>query len=101
MLPPCGRFWDNNGKSWADGTSYSPGLRGSKEETPASRNVFGAILPNLPTLSLSNIMYETSCQSRFDAQYWMLGAGTLGRPRGMVWGGRREEGSGWGAHVYL
>jgi len=20
---------------------------------------------------------------------------------GMVWGGRREEGSGWGAHVYL
>ena len=26
----------------------------------------------------------------------MLGAGALGRPRGMVWGGRREEGSGWG-----
>ena len=21
--------------------------------------------------------------------------------RGMVWGGRREEGSGWGTHVYL
>ena len=41
-------------------------------------------------------MYETSCQSRFDAQYWILGAGALGRPRGMVWGGRREEGSGWG-----
>ena len=32
---------------------------------------------------------------------WMLGAGVLGRPRGMVWGGRREEGSGWGTHVYL
>ena len=31
----------------------------------------------------------------------MLGAGALGRPRGMVWGGRREEGSGWGIHVYL
>ena len=30
-------------------------------------------------------MYETSCQSRFDARYWMLGAGALGRPRGMVW----------------
>ena len=42
-----------------------------------------------------------SCQSRFDAQYWMLGAGALGQPRGMVWGGRREEGSGWGTHVYL
>ena len=46
-------------------------------------------------------MYETSCQSRFDARYWMLGAGALGRPRGMEWGGRREEGSGWGTHVYL
>ena len=46
-------------------------------------------------------MYEMSRQSRFDAQYWMLGAGALGGPRGMVWGGRREEGSGWGAHVYL
>ena len=48
-----------------------------------------------------NIIYETSRQSRFDAQYWMLGAGVLGRPRGMVWGAGREEGSGWGTHVYL
>jgi len=32
---------------------------------------------------------------------WMLGASALGRPRGMVWGGREEEGSGWGTHVYL
>ena len=39
--------------------------------------------------------------SRFDARYWMLGAGAPGRPRGMVWGGRREEGSGWGIHVCL
>ena len=31
----------------------------------------------------------------------MLGASALGRPRGMVWGGRREEGSGWETHVYL
>ena len=46
-------------------------------------------------------MYETSCQSRFDARYWMLGAGALGRPRGMVWGGRREEDLGWGTHVHL
>ena len=36
-----------------------------------------------------------SCQSRFDALYWMLGAGALGRPRGMVWGGRREYGGGF------
>ena len=46
-------------------------------------------------------MYETSCQSRFDARDWMIEADALGRPRGMVWGGRREEGSGWGTHVYL
>ena len=31
----------------------------------------------------------------------MLGAGALGGPRGMVRGGRREEGSGWGRRVYL
>ena len=24
-----------------------------------------------------------------------------GRPRGMVWGERKEEGSGWGPRVYL
>ena len=41
-----------------------------------------------------NIIYETSRQSRFNAQYWMLGAGALGRPRGMVQEGKGEEGSG-------
>ena len=34
------------------------------------------------------------------ARCWMLGAGALGQPRGMVWGGRREKCSGWGTHVY-
>ena len=34
-------------------------------------------------------------------RYRKLGAGALGWPRGMVWGGRREEGSGWGTLVYL
>ena len=48
-----------------------------------------------------NIIYEMSHQSRFDARYWNLGAGALGQPRGMVWGGMREEGSGWGIRVYL
>ena len=48
-----------------------------------------------------NIIYETRCQSRFNARYWMLGAGALGQPRGIVQGGRREEGSGWGTRVYL
>ena len=50
---------------------------------------------------MNSIIYETSHQSRFDARYWMLGAGALGRPRGIVRGWRREEGSGWGTHVYL
>ena len=29
----------------------------------------------------------------------VLGAGALGRPRGMGWGGRQKRGSGWGTHV--
>ena len=41
-----------------------------------------------------NIMYEMSHQSRFDARYWMLGAGALGRPRRDGMG--REEGGGFG-----
>ena len=42
-----------------------------------------------------NIMYETSRQSRFNARYWMLGAGALGRPRGRVGeGGGRRVGMG-------
>ena len=40
-------------------------------------------------------------ESKIYKEYWMLGVSALGRPRGMVWGGRREEGSGWGTHVYL
>ena len=48
-------------------------------------------------LNMYNIIYETSRQSRFDAQYWMLGAGALGRPRGMIWGGRRVQD---GEHMY-
>ena len=38
---------------------------------------------------------------RYEIHYYKDWAGALGRPRGMVWGGRREEGSGWGTHVYL
>ena len=40
-------------------------------------------------------------ESKIYKEYWMLEASALGQPRGMVWGGRREEGSGWGTHVYL
>ena len=50
--------------------------------------------------NMYNIICETNCQSRFDAWYRMLGAGALGWPRGMVWEGRWEGGSGWGTHVH-
>ena len=46
-----------------------------------------------------NTMYETSCHSRFDARYWMLGAGALDDPEGGY-----GEGGGWrvqdGEHMY-
>ena len=49
---------------------------------------------------MCNIIYETKRQSRFDAGYRMLGAGALELPRGMLWGGRLEGGSGWGTRVH-
>ena len=54
-------------------------------------------LISLQSIGLLSIFSSTTIQK----QYWMLGAGALGWPRGMEWGGRREEGSGWGTHVYL
>ena len=44
-------------------------------------------------------MYETSCQSRFDARYRMLGAGALDNPEGWYGegGGRRVQD---GEHMY-
>ena len=51
--------------------------------------------------NMYNIIYETSHQSRFDARYWMLGAGALGWLRGMVRREGRKEGSGWGTRVFL
>ena len=44
-----------------------------------------------------------SCMRRVASPGSMHDAGCLGlgRPRGRVWGGRREEGSGWGAQEYL
>ena len=46
------------------------------------------------------IICKTNRHSRFDAWDRVLGAGALGWPRGMVWGGRREGVSGWGTHVH-
>ena len=45
---------------------------------------------------------KISCMKRVASSGLMHDTGCLGGwPRGMVWGGRREEGSGWGTHVYL
>ena len=51
---------------------------------------------------------EISCMKRVASPGLMHDTGCLGlvhlwvgQPRGMVWGGRRGEGSGWGTHVYL
>ena len=43
-----------------------------------------------------NIINEMNHQSKFNAGYWLLGAGALGSPRGMDWGGRKEGGFGMG-----
>ena len=43
---------------------------------------------------------EIDRQSRFNAWGGVLGAGALGWPWGMGWGGRWEGGSGWGTHVH-
>ena len=50
--------------------------------------------------NMYNIICETNLQIRLDAWYTMLGAGALGWPRGMVWGGRWDGGSGWGTRVH-
>ena len=54
-------------------------------------------------MALKHVKYHVwnEMPVQVDARYWMLGAGALGPPRVMVWWGRREEGSGWGARVYL
>ena len=46
------------------------------------------------------IICEMNHQSRFNVWYRVLEAGALGWPRGMGWGGRWEEGSGWGTHEH-
>ena len=83
-------------------------MRDSKRDTDVQNSLLdsvgegeGGMICENGIEKMYNIIYETSRQFRFDSQYWMLGAGAMGGPRGMVWGGRREEGSGWGTHVYL
>ena len=59
------------------------------------------ISSSCPLLLLPSVFSSIYFWMTLNWCYWMLGAGALGQPRGRVWGGRREEGSGWGARVYL
>ena len=81
--------------TWAAQMRWVSGNRADRPAPPRCRVYTRAVLRFCLTSELE------SGQSRFNARYWMLGASALGRPRGMVWGGRREEGSGWGTYVYL
>ena len=55
--------------------------------------------PNTAQLGSGKI--ESQTQACLITKFWLLRTSALGQPRGMAWGGRREEGSGWGTHVYL
>ena len=49
------------------------------------------IISSMKQIASPGSMHDTGC----------LGAGAVRRPRGMVRGGRREGGSGWGTHVHM
>ena len=51
---------------------------------------------NIETCILSKVKQITS---QVGCMRQVLGAGALGRPRGIGWRGRWEGGSGWGTHV--
>ena len=68
---------------------------------PAPKQDSGNTVPDLLEAKTAKTKNVNIKKKRFDARYWMLGAGALEWPRGMVRGGRREEGSGWGTRVYL
>ena len=50
-----------------------------------------------------HVCYQVWNRSAVQVGYMrqVLGAGALGWPKGMGWGGKREWGSGWGTHVNL
>ena len=55
----------------------------------------GEIWENGIETCIISCMKRVASPGSMHARYWMLGAGALGRPRGRVWGGRREEGGGF------
>ena len=82
------------------GRKHEEGIRVLEKNTKLIQYITLAVTNRLK-IEMHTLRNETSHQSTFDARYWMLGAGALGRTRGMVWRGRREGGSGWGTRVCL
>ena len=52
-------------------------------------------------IALKQVYYQgwKRSSAQVECMRQVLRAGTLGRPKGMGWRGRREGGSGWGTHV--
>ena len=57
--------------------------------------------PNAERTALKQVYYQgwNRSPAQVGCMRRVLRAGTLGRPRGMRWRGRREGESGWGTHV--
>ena len=87
--------WDSPGKNTGVGWHFLLQCLKVKVESEAVQSC------RTPSDPMDCSLPGSSIHGIFNARYWMLGASALGRPRGMVWEGRREEGSGWGTHVYL
>ena len=61
------------------------------DEPQAGIKIAGRHINNLRYADDTTLMAEIEEELK---SLLMLGAGALGRPRGMVWGGKGEEGSG-------
>ena len=59
--------------------------------------LFSARERGICQLYLNKTERKIKIKKKIDARYWMLGASALGRPRRMVWGGRRVQD---GEHMY-
>ena len=80
-------------------------MRDSKRDTDVYNSLFDSVREGKGGMTWETsietfiIIYETDCQSRFDAWDKVLRAGALGWPWGMGWGGR-WEGFQDGKHMY-